>query len=83
MKVKLKSFGLILKNFENISSGIVPKPPKPGFVSFGAIDAEAIWVFGYTRRRLQIMQPGRHLVRAEHYRDLRKSAFGEWGRAVA
>jgi len=26
---------------------------------------------------------GRHLVRAEHYRSLRVSAFGEWGRAVA
>ena len=26
---------------------------------------------------------GRHLVRAEHYRNLRISAFGEWGRAVA
>jgi putative transposase len=26
---------------------------------------------------------GRHLVRAQHYRDLRKSAFGEWSRAVA
>ena len=26
---------------------------------------------------------GRHLVRAEHYRDLRTAAFGEWGRAVA
>ena len=26
---------------------------------------------------------GRHLVSAEHYRDLRISAFGEWGRAVA
>ena len=26
---------------------------------------------------------GRHLVRAEHYRDLRTSAFGEWERAVA
>ena len=26
---------------------------------------------------------GRHLVRAEHYRDLRTSAFGEWSRAVA
>jgi putative transposase len=26
---------------------------------------------------------GRHLVRAEHYRDLRVSAFSEWGRAVA
>ena len=26
---------------------------------------------------------GRHLVRAEHYRDLRMSAFGEWSRAVA
>jgi putative transposase len=26
---------------------------------------------------------GRHLVRAEHYRDLRVSAFEEWGRALA
>ena len=26
---------------------------------------------------------GRHLVRAEHYRDLRMSAFTEWSRAVA
>jgi putative transposase len=26
---------------------------------------------------------GRHLVRAEHYRDLRASALEEWGRAVA
>ena len=26
---------------------------------------------------------GRHLVRTQHYRNLRMSAFGEWGRAVA
>ena len=26
---------------------------------------------------------GRHLVRAQHYRDLRVTAFGEWIRAVA
>jgi putative transposase len=26
---------------------------------------------------------GRHLVRAEHYRNLRESAFAEWSRAVA
>ncbi len=26
---------------------------------------------------------GRHLVRAEYYRDLRVTAFAEWGRAVA
>jgi len=26
---------------------------------------------------------GRHLVSAEHYRNLRVSAFAEWGRAVA
>ena len=26
---------------------------------------------------------GRHLVRAEHYRDLRVSAFAEWSVAVA
>jgi putative transposase len=26
---------------------------------------------------------GRHLVKAEHYRNLRISAFAEWSRAVA
>ena len=26
---------------------------------------------------------GRHLVRAEHYRNVRESAFAEWSRAVA
>ena len=26
---------------------------------------------------------GRHLVSANHYRDLRVSAFSEWSRAVA
>jgi len=26
---------------------------------------------------------GRHLVRAQHYRDLRVSAFADWSRAVA
>ena len=26
---------------------------------------------------------GRHLVRSEHYRNLRTSAFAEWGRVVA
>jgi putative transposase len=26
---------------------------------------------------------GRHLIKAQHYRDLRISAFSEWSRAVA
>jgi putative transposase len=26
---------------------------------------------------------GRHLVRAEHYRDLRINALAEWSRAIA
>ena len=30
-----------------------------------------------------LFNPGRHLVRAEHYRNLRVSAFSEWSRAVA
>ena len=30
-----------------------------------------------------IFNLGRHLVRAQHYRDLRISAFDEWSRAVA
>ena len=32
-----KGSGLRSENFENMPSVIVPKPPKPGFVSFGAI----------------------------------------------
>ena len=31
----------------------------------------------------KFVQPWSHLVRAEHYRDLRVSAFEEWGRVVA
>ena len=30
-----------------------------------------------------LLNLGRHLVRAEHYRDLRESAFADWSRAVA
>lgn len=30
-----------------------------------------------------IFNLGRHLVRAEHYRNLRATAFADWGRAVA
>jgi len=30
-----------------------------------------------------LLNLGRHLVRAQHYRDLRVSAFDEWNRAVA
>jgi putative transposase len=30
-----------------------------------------------------LFNPSRHLVRAQHYRDLRAGAFEEWGRAVA
>jgi putative transposase len=30
-----------------------------------------------------LFNPGRHLVRAEHYRNLRISAFAEWSGAVA
>ena len=30
-----------------------------------------------------LFNPGRHLVSANHYRDLRISAFNEWSRAVA
>jgi len=43
MKVRLKSFGLMPTFSENMPSGIVPKPPKPGFVSFGAIDVGGYW----------------------------------------
>jgi len=45
VKVRLKSFGLMPTFSENMPSGIVPKPPKPGFVSFGAIDVGAVWNF--------------------------------------
>jgi hypothetical protein len=33
-----KGSGLRSENFENMHSVIAPKPPKPGFGSFGAID---------------------------------------------
>jgi hypothetical protein len=33
-------------NFVNMPSSIVPKPPKPGFGRFGAIDVGVIWSFG-------------------------------------
>jgi hypothetical protein len=37
--------GLRSENFGNIPSGIVPKPPKPGFVNFGAIDVGGFGAF--------------------------------------
>jgi putative transposase len=30
-----------------------------------------------------LLNPGRHLIKAEHYRNLRESAFAEWSRAVS
>jgi hypothetical protein len=35
-----------------IRRGMVTKPPKPGFGSFGAIDVGVVWGFLYTHRRL-------------------------------
>ena len=64
-------------------SGIVPKSPKPGFGSFGGIDVGDIWVLGTHAAGYKLFNLGRHLVRAEHYRDLRVSALEEWGRAIA
>ena len=32
---------------------------------------------------LNLFNLGRHLIRAEHYRNLRIGAFAEWSRAVA
>ena len=46
--MELKSSGLVLKNFENMPSGIVAKPPKPRFVSFGAIDVGVIRILNNT-----------------------------------
>jgi transposase-like protein len=51
-------------------------------------DGEVVDVFLQARRDgaaavSNLFNLGRHLVRAEHYRDLRMSAFAEWGRAVA
>ena len=30
-----------------------------------------------------LFNPGRHLIGAQHYRDLRVGAFNEWSKAVA
>ena len=43
---------------QKYAGDIVPKPPKPGFVSFGGIDVGVLWGFWYTHRRLQIIQSG-------------------------
>ena len=39
--------------------------------------------FGVHAAVSNLFNLGRHLVRAQHYRDLRVSAFGEWSRAAA
>ncbi len=42
------------------------------------------WISGFLGLRTSnAINLGHHLVGAEHYRDLRVSAFEEWGRAVA
>ena len=43
--VKLDSSGLVLKEFENMPGWIVPKGPKPGYGSFGAIGVGCFWGF--------------------------------------
>jgi putative transposase len=43
----------------------------------------AQWFLGAHAAVSNLFNLGRHLVRAEHYRDLRVSAFAEWSRAVA
>ena len=48
VKVKLKRFGLVFENLENMPSGIVPKPPKPSFVSFCAIYVGVIRILNNT-----------------------------------
>ncbi|MEH6637140.1 MAG: hypothetical protein V7700_16590 [Halioglobus sp.] len=59
------------------------KTAKTGFVIFGGIDVGAIWVLGTHVAGYKLFNPGRHLVRAEHYRDLRVSALSEWSEEVA
>ena len=53
-------------------------------------DGEVVDVYLQAKRFLgahaavsNLFNLGRHLVRAEHYRNLRISAFAEWSRAVA
>lgn len=38
---------------------------------------------GVHARVQNLFNLGRHLFRAQHYRDLRVSAFNEWSKAVA
>ena len=81
--MKLKSSGLELKKLENMPSGIVPKAPKPGYVSFGAIKVGYFGILCSGAAVYNLFDLGRHLVRADHYWNLRTSAFTEWERAVA
>jgi putative transposase len=53
-------------------------------------DGEVVDVFLQAQRFLgahaavhNLFNQGRHLIRAQHHRDLRTSAFTEWSRAVA
>jgi transposase-like protein len=55
-----------------------------------AQDGEVVDVYLQARRFLgayaavsNLFNLGRHKAGAQHYRDLRTSAFGEWSRAVA
>jgi putative transposase len=44
---------------------------------------QAQWLLGAHAAVSNLFNLGRLLVRAQHYRDLRTSAFAEWSRAVA
>jgi putative transposase len=44
---------------------------------------QAQWFLGAHAAVSNLFNLGRNLVRAQHYRDLRVSAFDEWSRAVA
>jgi hypothetical protein len=44
------------------------------------VDHESLFVHAAVQNLFNF---GRHLVRAEHYRNLREGAFGRWAEAVA
>ena len=54
-----------------------------GSVKFKSIRQAQRFFWEFMLLSHNLFNLGRHLVGAQHYRDLRFSAFNEWSRAVA
>jgi hypothetical protein len=55
-------------------------PDEPGVLDGGVGVEGLVGCYAAAQNRFNL---GRHLVRAEHYRNLREGAVGRWAEAVA